>query len=356
MLIQDFWVSLHSEGKFQHMWVSWGRSSTDSLSTFLEYVIPTATMEATNILSMELFVLMAGYGITHKINQRTNEKIDFSAQVVTMNLFQILEVLPVGVGFTISAIVGIYQAQIKSNIAKKISNIAWLYGQVMMVISCVLFYQYREKILNNYLNSQDTKEVIFKNLPLIFGFYILQASLIMLTGTIKGLGIQNKAVLWTFIAYFGIGLPLSYFLAFRAQQFTFWQAHPQLKHVQGFTGFFLGFVIASFLLNLKYAQLIYCRNWRTHAKQMLEDLNIQKVATRRPQIVITQKSLTRDLEYQPLLTDINEFINGESTRRDATPVILEVGMENSSELFYSISKETPMHSEMSLSDISNTAK
>jgi len=79
MLIQDLWVSLHSEGKFQHMWLSWGRSSTDGIGTFLEYSIPTAMIEAFYVCSLELFVLIAGYGIMHSKMEKTAEKTDFSA-------------------------------------------------------------------------------------------------------------------------------------------------------------------------------------------------------------------------------------------------------------------------------------
>jgi len=91
MLIQDFWISLHSEGKFKDMWISWGRSSTDGLSTFLEYAIPTAMMEAFFLCSLELFVFIAGYGITKEM---TSERIEFSAQIVTMNIFSFILIFP----------------------------------------------------------------------------------------------------------------------------------------------------------------------------------------------------------------------------------------------------------------------
>jgi hypothetical protein len=63
MLIQDFWISLKSETKFKNMWVPWARSTMEGLGTFLEFSIPNAFMEVFFLLSLELFVCMAGYNI-----------------------------------------------------------------------------------------------------------------------------------------------------------------------------------------------------------------------------------------------------------------------------------------------------
>jgi len=61
MVLQDFWISLHSEGQFKNMWISWGRSSLDGLGTYLEYSIPNAMMDLFYLLSLELFVCLSGY-------------------------------------------------------------------------------------------------------------------------------------------------------------------------------------------------------------------------------------------------------------------------------------------------------
>jgi len=71
------------------MWLSWGRTSTEGIGTFLEYAIPSAMVETLYVCSLELFVFIAGYGIMHRVEKST-EKMEFSAQIVTMNIFSLV--------------------------------------------------------------------------------------------------------------------------------------------------------------------------------------------------------------------------------------------------------------------------
>ena len=52
--------------------------------------------------ALELFVLIAGYGIGKNVSQRE----DFNSHVVTMNLFGLIYMVPLGLSYTLSALVG----------------------------------------------------------------------------------------------------------------------------------------------------------------------------------------------------------------------------------------------------------
>lgn len=66
------------------------------------------------------------------------------------------------------------------------------------------------------MNNEETTARILAAMPFVFVFMLLQSSIGLLTGVIKGLGQQNMAALWTCVGYFVIGLPLASFFAFKA--------------------------------------------------------------------------------------------------------------------------------------------
>ena len=93
MVIQDFWIAVHAEGCYKNMWISWARTSLDGLGTYLEYSIPNAFMELSFIFSIELFVCLSGYEIILNSHSLV-AKNDFSAQVVSMNIFMLAFIIP----------------------------------------------------------------------------------------------------------------------------------------------------------------------------------------------------------------------------------------------------------------------
>jgi len=74
------------------MWLSWAQTTTDGLGIFLEFSVPSAMMEIVLCCSLELLVFISGYGIVAK--SLPNERNDFTAMTVTMNVFSLIQILP----------------------------------------------------------------------------------------------------------------------------------------------------------------------------------------------------------------------------------------------------------------------
>ena len=51
---------------------------------------------------------------------------------------------------------------------------------------------------------------------------VLETSFSIMIGIMKGLGQLNMAVLWTFIGYYCLALPLAFFFAFYAENMLNW--------------------------------------------------------------------------------------------------------------------------------------
>ena len=170
------------------MWLPWSRSSLDGLGVFLEYSIPNAIMESFFLFSLELIVCLSGYGIilSHENNVK---KTDFSAITVSMNMISVVSIISVGMSYTISSIIGNFQSTNKSSISKKYTKLAVLLGMSMITMSIVIFYNHSNKILKQYLNSDESVNRIMENLPIYFTLIYLVSYYGICNGIIKGLGL-----------------------------------------------------------------------------------------------------------------------------------------------------------------------
>ena len=69
------------------------------------------------------------------------------------------------------------------------------------------------------------------------------------------------AVLWTFIGYYCLALPLAFFFAFYAQNLLNWQKVHFLNKITGLVGLYVGFNMAMFTMNISLLAEIVSANW-----------------------------------------------------------------------------------------------
>lgn len=90
-----------------------------------------------------------------------------------MNIFGVIYMIPVGISYTISALVGSYQAENKFNIARKYASVAYFYGQFLIILAIIILHLYDHKIFRHFVNNEETTTRILTTLPLIFVFMYL---------------------------------------------------------------------------------------------------------------------------------------------------------------------------------------
>lgn len=272
MLIQDFWVSCYQDSLFLNMWVPWSKSSLIGLGMFFEYSLPNSILETSFLFSLELFVCISGYGIIINPNKHI-EKNEFSALTVAMNICSIFLLMAYGMGYTVSAFVGKYQATTKTIIAKKYMMMTLLQFFLHLSIVTVFFNCYSHKILSQYLNSEETISKITTRLPYFSAFVFLLSYYSVLNGVIKGLGLQSKAVVLTIICLYLISLPFAYVFGFMPELIPVsWD----LKGFKGLAGLFTGFSVGLVVLNIGYVYLIWSLDWKNNSHQLLHEMNATK--------------------------------------------------------------------------------
>ena len=100
---------------------------------------------------------------------------------------------------------------------------------------------------------------------------ILETSYAILIGIMKGLGTINMAVLWTFIGFFCLGLPLAFFFDFYAQELLNLRNVHYLNKITGLIGLYVGLSLALILTNLCIFVEILSVNWIETGKQLFAD-------------------------------------------------------------------------------------
>jgi Na+-driven multidrug efflux pump len=99
----------------------------------------------------------------------------------------------------------------------------------------------------------------------------LLSSFVILSGVIKALGLQSKAVMASIVCLYFICLPLSYAIGFEPE--LLWKAE-FLSHLRGINGLIAGFCFGLAVLNIVYFYLVWVVDWRTNSHQQLIELNV----------------------------------------------------------------------------------
>lgn len=83
-----------------------------------------------------MLVYLSGYD--HLSGKITTD--NFSAQVVILSIFSLIYMIPVGMSYSISALVGSHLADSKPKIAVRYAKIAWMMGESIMFVVCTILY------------------------------------------------------------------------------------------------------------------------------------------------------------------------------------------------------------------------
>lgn len=146
MVLCDFWIAFHSEGLYKDMWLQWARSSLEGLGTFFEYGLPCAMIECSHWWVLELLIFLSGYISVE----------DFQAQTVVINMYGLIFMVPLGLSYTISSLVGTNLAQGKYQQAIRFSVLGFIYGQFLILVFCLLLGVYGHKIIGYFAYKEST--------------------------------------------------------------------------------------------------------------------------------------------------------------------------------------------------------
>jgi Na+-driven multidrug efflux pump len=89
----------------------------EGLSSFLEYGISSGMIECFHLYAIEFLAFLAAY---------QHSQTDFATQMVIMNMYSFIYMIPQGYSYAASALVGFHLAENKTKTAKRYALLCFL--------------------------------------------------------------------------------------------------------------------------------------------------------------------------------------------------------------------------------------
>jgi len=187
-----------------------------------------------------------------------------AAQVVIVNVASFIFMVPLGISFAASAFTGVFLGRGKVNEAKKYSRLTLLFNLLVTVVILVIVWTCNNEISRFFTKDAKIVAIIDQVLVILMLYIFFDTLHGVLSGIVRGLGLQVWGSVYTLICYYLIGLPLALWLAFTKEM--------------GVSGLWLGFSIATIVLDAGFVCIIECPSWHRIASEMQARIDKERVA------------------------------------------------------------------------------
>jgi MATE family multidrug resistance protein len=215
---------------------------------YLKKAVPAAVLFAADWLGFEVLTLMSSYISPNAL----------AANVCLFNFITMIFMIPMGLSFATTTLVG-------NSIGGNKPNQAKLYTQAAL-LTCVLIigsitlsvYLFKNTIPFVYTSDGTIAYLVSGLLGIYVCFSIVDSIQIILHGVIKGIGKQKVASIIALVVLYPINIPLAYTFCF------VWE--------WGLNGLWYSQLISVFLLAGSYTLVIMYYDWNEIAKKTIENL------------------------------------------------------------------------------------
>lgn len=213
---------------------------------YLKKAVPAAILFAADWIGIEALTFMSSY-----ISEDS-----LAANVCLFNFITLIFMLPLGLSFASTTLVGNSIGAKDEEKAKRYTWAALLSGTILITITTILVYTYRYEIPYVYTPEPNIAILVTGLLEIYVCFSILDCIQIILHGVIKGLGKQQLASVIALIILYPINMPMAYMLAF--------------KFGYGLFGLWYSYTVSIVLLTVSYSTILYMVNWKDVSYKTLQ--------------------------------------------------------------------------------------
>ena len=167
-----------------------------------------------------------------------------AAQVVAVQLSTFCFMFPLGVGVTMTSIIGNTLGTGKKELAIELGRLSF---GIMVGLECCLsmcIYMFGNEFVNIFALDQLVRSVAYTMIPYLMVFTFMDGIQGIASGILRGVGRQNIGAWVNIILYYSVGLPVAYALCF----YTSFQVR----------GLMIGIAFAVFLQTIVFCTLIFC--------------------------------------------------------------------------------------------------
>lgn len=216
--------------------------------------------------AFELLAIFSGYlGVN-----------DLAAEVVIINMVSFIFMLPLGISYAASCLVGNYIGEQNIKMAKRFANLTIAFDVICTIVVIIIFVTLKESIARLFTTEAKVVEIIDSVLWIICIYIFFDTIHGVQSGIIRGLGRQAYGSIYTLICYYVFGMPLALIFAF-------------LLH-WGVAGLWAGFTIACIVLDIGFFFIITCCDWKKIGEKTAE--RMEKEEKKRQEEIAKSKTMT----------------------------------------------------------------
>ncbi|CAI2387247.1 unnamed protein product [Moneuplotes crassus] len=198
------YISLFSTNVRADSWGCISRSTFSGLLQYLEYGLPSMTMNVAEVWAFEVVVIMGGYFGEENL----------AAFVTTFNVMITLYMVALGFQFSANTVVGNCLGAGQAQKAKMFVNVTLATAVLLCVGHAIVVLTCKDYIAAMLVTGDGLRKKCSKMLALFvflgFGKYIQAIS----QGVIKAMGFQKYATVICLVGYWIVSLPITYFFSF----------------------------------------------------------------------------------------------------------------------------------------------
>ncbi len=216
---------------YRGAWTPWSLAAFDrrGLGRICWFGVPVAIQYGLESWAFQIMVLMSGWiGETQ-----------LAAQSIVLNLAALAFMLPLGVSIGATTRVGNLIGEGRHHDAQRAAYVSLFLGAATMVLSALVFVSLRWVLPGVYTDNAEVVAMAAACLPIAAAFQLFDGLQVVGGGILRGMGNTVPAAIFNLIGYYGLALPLAYWLA--------------IVHEWGLSGLWWGmaaglFVVASALV------------------------------------------------------------------------------------------------------------
>ena len=191
-------------GLHEGAWVPWSARAFEprGLLEVLRFGVPVGLQYTLEVWAFQLSTLLAGELGRNQL----------AAHTIVLNLASVTFMVPLGISFSASTIIGSLVGSGRREAAQRTAWIALAVGGGVMLISAVMLVAGRWLLPTFYTDHPEVVTLAAMILPVAAAFQLFDGLQVVGGGVLRGTGDTLPAAVFNAIAYYGVALPLAAYL------------------------------------------------------------------------------------------------------------------------------------------------
>lgn len=205
--------------------------------TYLKIGIPGALMLCFEWWAFEFLAIFSGYISVASL----------AAEVIIINIVAFIFMMPLGISFAASSLTGFYIGKGNVPMAKRYANLIMIFNIILIVFIIILMLIFNNSIARLFTSEAEVVESVRDALWIVMVYVFFDSIHGVQSGVIKGIGRQSLSSAFLLVCYYLFGMPMALIFAFKLKI--------------GISGLWMGFTLASVILDIGFYFIINLCDW-----------------------------------------------------------------------------------------------